>query len=108
MPTVLPSKVLGTFRAPRLVHRPGMPSRETCHAEHVGSFILPRLEWSVVQIHDSHRFCAFSIPEDDDLCLLQLGEQLESPNETLAGSRTDFANCCGFNGLVGGPARIRT
>jgi hypothetical protein len=85
-----------------------MPSRETHAMPNMSEiFILPRLEWSVVQIHDSHRFCAFSIPEDDDLCLLQLGEQLER-DHTLAVGRVDPLNYCGFNGLVGGPARIRT
>ena len=38
----------------------------------------------------------------------QLGEQLESPDETLAGVRADLLNCRGFNELVGGLATIRT
>jgi hypothetical protein len=43
-----------------------------------------------------------------NLRLEQLGEQLESPDRAVAVARTDLPNLCGFNGLVGGPARIRT
>jgi hypothetical protein len=38
----------------------------------------------------------------------QLREQLELAGRASVVGRTDLANCWNFNGLVGGPARIRT
>jgi hypothetical protein len=46
--------------------------------------------------------------EEADLRLEQLGEQLESRYRPIEDVHTDLLNCCIINGLVGGPARIRT
>ena len=58
--------------------------------------------------NDSHRFCTLTMPEAGIFVSNNSENNLSRPIKSWLVFAPIFRTTCGFNGSVGGPARIRT